>query len=149
MNLLGERSSCSFALRLIHKARARQSIRLDWSATLIDTGRNMDILDERAISVFTDGSSYSGPRRGGIGIRIITVGVDGQETIHDEQPLGVRNATNQQMELQACVEALRYLSGRHRHVDPADFSKIVIHTDSRYVVEGHVSASTRGLLRSG
>jgi ribonuclease HI len=100
----------------------------------------VDILDEQAINVFTDGSSYSGPRRGGIGIRIITVGMDGHEIIHDEQPLGVQNATNRQMELQACVEALRYLSGRTRHVDPADFSKIVIHTDSRYVVEGHLSA---------
>lgn len=100
----------------------------------------MDVLDELAINVFTDGSSYSRPRRGGIGIRIITVDIDGHEVIHDEQPLGVQSATNQQMELQAPIEALRFLSGRTSHVDPADFSKVVIHTDSRYVVEGHISA---------
>lgn len=48
----------------------------------------MDVLDERAINVFTDGSSYSHPRRGGVGIRIITVGVDGHEIVHEEQPQG-------------------------------------------------------------
>lgn len=100
----------------------------------------MDVLDERAINVFTDGSSYSHPRRGGIGIRIITVGADGHEIVHVEQPQGFQGATNQQMELQACIEALRYLVSRSSHVDPRDFSKIVIHTDSRYVVEGYLSA---------
>lgn len=100
----------------------------------------MDILDERAINVFTDGSSYSHPRRGGLGFRIITVGTDGHEIIHEEQPQGFQGATNQQMELQACIEALRYLSSRSSHVNPRDFSKIVIHTDSRYVVDNHQSA---------
>ena len=100
----------------------------------------MDVLDERAITVFTDGSAYSHPRRGGMGIRIITVDGEGHEVIHDEQPPGVQGATNQQMELQACIEALRYLSSRTSHVQPADFSRIVIHTDSLYVVDGHRSA---------
>jgi ribonuclease HI len=100
----------------------------------------VDVLDELAINVFTDGSSYSHPRRGGVGIRIITVGTDGHEIVHEEQPQGFQGATNQQMELQACIEALRYLTSRNSHVDPDDFSKVVIHTDSRYVVEGHRSA---------
>jgi len=100
----------------------------------------VDVLDELAINVFTDGSSYSHPRRGGVGIRIITVGSDGHEMVHEEQPRGFHGATNQQMELQACIEALRYLSSRTSHVAPGDFPKIVIHTDSRYVVEGHHSA---------
>jgi ribonuclease HI len=36
-------------------------------------------LEERAVNVFTDGSSLPRPRRGGTGICIVTVDEDGQE----------------------------------------------------------------------
>jgi RNase H-like protein len=101
----------------------------------------VDILDERAINVFTDGSSYSHPRRGGLGFRIITVGTDGHEIIREEQPQGFQGATNQQMELQACIEALRYLSSRTSHVNPHDFS-VVGQFDSRRPSSGAVDRGT-------
>ena len=114
----------------------------------------MDNLDEHAINVFTDGSSYSGPRAGGVGIRIVTIGDDGHEIVFDHQPLGVRGGNNQQMELLACIEALKLLAGRHSPIDLTGFHKVVISTDSTYVVEGYDSARftwprSRWLTRDG
>ena len=54
------------------------------AATLVPQVFRVDVLDERAVNVFTDGSSYSHPRRGGIGIRLITVGANGHEIVHEE-----------------------------------------------------------------
>src|SRR4051812_4017995 len=52
-------------------------------------GRTMN-LDERAINVFTDGSSLPAPRRGGTGICFVTAGDDGREVIETIQPQGHR-----------------------------------------------------------
>ena len=92
-------------------------------------------IDENAINVFTDGSSYSRPRRGGMGMVFVVVGEDGHEVRHDHVPPGYKNATNNQMELQACVEALDFLISRYSPIDVRQFSKIIINTDSRYVVD--------------
>lgn len=92
-------------------------------------------LDERAVNVFTDGSSLPGPRRGGTGICIVTVDEAGHEVIDHIQPQGYQGATNQQMELMACIQALRELRGKYSPVDLARFSKIVIRTDSQYVAD--------------
>jgi ribonuclease HI len=91
-------------------------------------------LDEQAINVFTDGSSLQAPRRGGTGICFITVSDDGHEVIDNLQPQGHHGATNQQMELLACIQALRELRGKRSPVDVDRFTKIVIHSDSQYVV---------------
>lgn len=91
-------------------------------------------LDEQAINVFTDGSSLQAPRRGGTGICFVTVGDDGHEVINNVQPQGHQGATNQQMELLACIQALRELRGKYPPVDVGRFTKIVIHSDSQYVV---------------
>lgn len=91
-------------------------------------------LDERAINVFTDGSSLPAPRRGGTGICFVTVDDDGGEVIDTIQPQGHQGATNQQMELLACIQALRELRGKRPPVDVARFNKVVIHSDSQYVV---------------
>jgi ribonuclease HI len=93
------------------------------------------ILDERAINVFTDGSSLSGPRRGGIGYRLVVVDDNGHEVIHEYQPPGYRSGTNQEMELMACIEALRFIAGRHSPVAVHDYSKVVLYTDSSYVAD--------------
>lgn len=53
-------------------------------------GLFMDILDESAINIYTDGSSYSGPRSGGVGIRFITVGDDGHEVVEDHAFLATK-----------------------------------------------------------
>lgn len=113
-----------------------------------------DIIDERAINVFTDGSSYSGPRRGGLGMLFVTVDTEGEEVYHEFCPPGYANATNNQMELQACIEALEYLDKRYCPINPTDYSKIIIYTDSLYVVDNEYKAKyvwprTRWTLQGG
>ena len=75
------------------------------------------ILDENAINIFTDGSSYGLPRRGGCAFRIITVGDDGFPVVRDEQPYGYTGGTNQEMELMAPIAALNYITGRRSPYD--------------------------------
>ena len=107
-------------------------------------------LDERAINIFTDGSSYGGPRRGGAGARIVTVDEHGHEVIDDVQFPGHRSGTNQEMELVAVVDVLELLAGRRPPVELARFNKIVIITDSQYVAEFYDTArfqwSTNGWM---
>ena len=100
----------------------------------------VDTIDENAINIYTDGSSYSTPRIGGIGIRFITVGSDGYEIVEEVQLPGYKGATNQQMELKACVEALTLLNRGRTNVDVDAFGKIIIKTDSMYLVNGYQSA---------
>jgi ribonuclease HI len=88
------------------------------------------VIDEYALNIYTDGSSLPNPRRGGMGIRYIVVDEQGHEEVRDEVPLGYKQATNNEMELLACVLALRDL--------PADLlapehQRIVIFTDAQYV----------------
>jgi ribonuclease HI len=94
-----------------------------------------DHIDENAINAFTDGSSYSNPRRGGMGMVFVVVDENGDEVQHDYCPPGYASATNNQMELQACVEALEFLASRYSPIDVSQYSKIIINTDSRYVVD--------------
>jgi ribonuclease HI len=91
------------------------------------------VLDENALNIFTDGSSYGSPRRGGYAFRIITVGDDGYPVVRDEQPYGHAGGTNQEMELLAAIAALNYITGRRSPYDVRDFSKVVVYTDSLYV----------------
>lgn len=95
----------------------------------------MDNLDETALNIFTDGSSYSNPRKGGVGVRFITIDENGNERIHDHAPTGYKGATNNQMELQAMIDALSLLLGKYPPVNPSGYPKIVIHTDSMYISE--------------
>lgn len=95
----------------------------------------MDNLDDTALNIFTDGSSFSNPRKGGIGVRFVTIGGDGHEKIYDYTPIGYKGATNNQMELQACIDALSLLLSRNPSVDIVGVSKIVIHTDSMYITD--------------
>lgn len=91
--------------------------------------------DEHALSIFTDGSSYSGPRRGGLGYLLVWTGSDGHPLTEEYAPPGYQQATNNQMELMACVEALRFANGRHSPVDVNDFPRIDVYSDSQYVVD--------------
>ena len=100
----------------------------------------MEYRDERDLNIYTDGSSYQGPRRGGIGILYVTVDNDGEERT-DPYPLpGFLGATNQQMELCAAIEALKALVTRRAPVSAGDYRRIVIWTDSTYLVNGYDSA---------
>jgi ribonuclease HI len=94
-----------------------------------------EYLDERDLNIYTDGSSLPRPRRGGIGIRYVFVDATGHEQIDDIEAPGFDGATNNQMELQACIEALKPLATRRGPISATAWRRIVLWTDSRYVVE--------------
>jgi ribonuclease HI len=96
------------------------------------------MVQDNALNIYTDGSSYSGPRAGGIGMRFIGVDKLGNQTFIKDLPApGYEGATNNQMELLACITALEeavsqeYLYG---------FPKVIIHTDSLYVKDNYPRA---------
>ncbi|OEU65160.1 MAG: hypothetical protein BA863_13550 [Desulfovibrio sp. S3730MH75] len=95
------------------------------------------MINEDALNIYTDGSSYSGPRTGGIGIRVITIDDAGDEVVEDLLVPGYKGATNNSMELYACVFALKKTSG---HPKISHLNRICIFTDSRYVVEHYKKA---------
>lgn len=90
------------------------------------------MIHDNALNIFTDGSSLRSPRSGGIGVRFVLVDPDGQEQVQDVQFLGYQNATNNQMELQACIAALREARRLDLIRGP---SHVVLYTDSLYVVD--------------
>jgi len=103
------------------------------------------------LNIYTDGSSLQHPRTGGIGIRLLTVADSGDEEARDISLPGFKGASNNQMELQACIAALREALDLPSF---ATYSKIVIHTDSLYVTQNYQKAmfqwpKTKWLLTSG
>jgi len=100
----------------------------------------VEYIDERDLNVYIDGSSFSGPRRGGVGIVFITEGPDGHwhETPYDLP--GFAGATNNQMELRAPIEALHALArGRVPWTRPGS-ARVVFWTDSQYVTDNYDNA---------
>ena len=85
---------------------------------------------EDALNIYTDGSSLSNPRRGGIGIRYIVINAAGDEEWIDECPPGYKQATNNEMELMACIVALR---GIPPQLLTRNVQRIFVFTDSQYV----------------
>lgn len=101
----------------------------------------MQELAENALNIYTDGSQFSKRRRqGGAGFLFISVDADGEPLIHEESPPGWKGATNNQMELQACIEALKLATGRHPPISLDSLDKVVIYTDSQYVSENYGTA---------
>ena len=92
---------------------------------------------ENAINIYTDGSSFQHPRSGGIGIRIVIINEDGFEEVEDISPPGFTGATNNQMELYACIEGIKQAM---RHSMFNNFRHIAIHTDSQYILENYNKA---------
>ena len=89
---------------------------------------------EGALTVFTDGSSLPSPRRGGVGICFVHCDRRGRETHHELVEPGYVGATNNQMELQAVITALREIqSGRLPPQMLEGISKVEVYTDSSYV----------------
>ncbi|MDX8376519.1 MAG: ribonuclease HI [Mariprofundales bacterium] len=78
----------------------------------------------QAIEIWTDGACSGNPGPGGWGV-LLRCGVHEKELCGGE-----KHTTNQQMELQAAVEALRALKRP---------SKVRLFTDSRYVQQGMLS----------
>ena len=95
--------------------------------------------DVNALNVYTDGSSYSSPRVGGIGIRFVFPESMYKEEVDFDFP-GYKGATNNQMELEACIIALQQVSN---FSELKQVSRIIIHSDSLYVVDNYNNAKYR------
>ena len=99
--------------------------------------RDFDMPLENAINIYTDGSSFSKPRSGGIGIRVVIINSSGLEEYEDFPLPGYAGATNNQMELTACIEGLKI--AMHRN-DFDSFYHVAIYSDSQYVVDNQQRA---------
>jgi ribonuclease HI len=109
------------------------------------------VLVEGALNIYTDGSSYSSPRTGGVGIVFVRNDDAGNEVVEESGLPGYKGATNNQMELQAPILALREVKERGL---ATGVRRIVIHTDSMYVCENYKRAmfewpKTRWAKRGG
>ena len=100
----------------------------------------MEYLDERDLNVYIDGSSLPSPRRGGVGIVFISEGPDGHWLESPYELAGVAGATNNQMELQACIDALQAIVSGRAPVAADGRRRVMFWTDSRYLVDGYDSA---------
>lgn len=89
---------------------------------------------EDALNIYTDGSSLQKPRRGGTGIRFIWIEDSFNEVEKDFMPTGFKGVTNNQMEIQACISALKEALSLPKL---NNVSRVVIFTDSQYVRESH------------
>jgi ribonuclease HI len=87
---------------------------------------------EKVLNIYTDGSSYSRPRRGGIGIRFVTIDEQGNEVVQEEVVSGHKEATNNEMELLASIKGLELAE---EHPQLKTLERIVVFTDSLYVKE--------------
>jgi ribonuclease HI len=93
----------------------------------------MEYPDEEALNIYTDGSSLPKPRRGGLAALFLLINEDGEEETYEPVLQGYSGASNNQMELEACVQALRQATAQNPYFDRSRFRKIVIRTDSTYV----------------
>jgi len=82
----------------------------------------------KIIEIYTDGSSLGNPGPGGWGTVVV---VDGK--IVEELGGHHKDTTNNRMELQAAIEALKYM---HKH---GKEHTVTIHADSSYVLNGITS----------
>ncbi len=74
-----------------------------------------------AVEIFTDGACSENPGAGGWGVILRSSGIE------KELSGGAPETTNNRMELQAVIEALRALKKQ---------CDVTLHTDSRYVMDG-------------
>jgi ribonuclease HI len=106
--------------------------------------------DENALTVFTDGASLPAPRRGGIGVHFVHTDSVGNESYYDLSEPGYMGASNNQMELQAVITALRFIDdGRLPPEMLADITKIDVYTDSLYVATISGTRSMSGPTMAG
>lgn len=90
------------------------------------------IINPHALNIYTDGSSLPTPRRGGIGVRFVFPDhIERPENIQDFEYPGYKEATNNEMELMACIKALE--EGINCEDELSDIHTIVINTDSKYI----------------
>lgn len=104
--------------------------------------RVVEYPEENALNIYTDGSMLPGPRRGGAGILFVLVDDEGNEEQSEEMLSGYAGATQNQMELEAPIQALKMTTGRRPPFDPSRYRKIVIKTDATYVSENFGTAAS-------
>lgn len=97
------------------------------------------IIDENALNIFTDGSSYpKKQRKAGVGVCLVWVNAAGNEEYVEYSPPGWQKATSDEMEIEACTvglqEAIIFLKEKNH------FTRILIFSDSRYVVDNFFKA---------
>jgi ribonuclease HI len=93
---------------------------------------------EDALVIYTDGSLYPRGRKGGYGAVFVHIDTVGRESVvFEHAPPGIRGATGNRMELQACIDALT-LAPQQECFHAV--SKVVIRTDSRYVARNCLNA---------
>lgn len=100
----------------------------------------MEYPEENALNIYTDGSMLPKPRRGGIAGLFVLINEDGEEEDHPLPPRAFSAATNNQMELEAVIQALRLATAQHPPFDPSRYRKILVHTDSLYVAQNYETA---------
>ncbi|MDD3171641.1 MAG: ribonuclease HI [Bacilli bacterium] len=96
----------------------------------------MEINDD-ALIIYTDGSSFSNPRKGGNGFKIKFPEKCNQKD-RSFCPPGYNGATNNRMEIEACVLAVQ--KARRFLEEKRCFDNIIIYTDSQYVVDNYKNA---------
>lgn len=93
---------------------------------------------ENALVIYTDGSLQPKGRKGGYGIVFLYFDEVGDEHfITDFLPTGTVGTTNNRMELQAAIDALKHAPEMECF---ATVDSIVIRTDSRYVSDNYYKA---------
>ncbi len=95
------------------------------------------VFRENVLYAYTDGSSLRTPRRGGFAIRFIYVDDYGEEQVQDIQSPGNKNATNNEMELKACVVALEEAEKQELTFGK---TRVIVRTDSLYIVDNYTKA---------
>ena len=97
------------------------------------------IIDEEALNIFTDGSSFPNKKRAaGVGVHLVWVNEEGDEECSDYAPTGWKSATIDEMEIEACIVALREAQSIFTSLQK--FTKIIIFTDSLYVSNNFTNA---------
>jgi len=97
------------------------------------------ILDEEALNIYTDGSSYPDKKRAaGVGVRFVWVNAAGSEETHDYAPTGWQKATIDEMEIEACTVALK--EACVLFADMSQFKRVLLFSDSMYVTDNFVKA---------
>jgi ribonuclease HI len=89
------------------------------------------VIDENALNIFTDGSCYERPRRGGVGILFVWIDSAGIEQAEPLEQWGTAQGTIGRMELLAPTLALQ---GANPYLQKRRFSRILVHSDSQYLV---------------
>jgi len=95
-----------------------------------------DLTETGTLTIYADGSVTSN-NNGGVGVRIISIDLNGNEVINDSYSAIYRNVNSGQMEIIACTVALE----EALHLRPkVSIIKVLVLTDSKYVSENYKTA---------